>query len=103
MLLNSASSNSYIKVVKLLLERDTNVEAKNNVYRTLLLHTTKNRNKTIIKFLLATNRVDIDSKNYYNLILLSIASRIKHKDIIVFLLTKSYSLNIQDNFGRTIL
>ena len=88
-------------VVQLLLEKGADVEAKDNVSRTLLLYTAKNRNKAIIKLLLTANRVHIDSKDYYNPMPLSVAARIGYRDVVTFLLIESRILNTQDSYSQT--
>jgi ankyrin repeat protein len=89
-----ASLEGHVDVVKLLLEKGADVEVKDNVRRTPLLHAAINRNKATIKLLLATDRVNVNLIDYYDSIPLSVAVRIGYKNEVIFLLTKSYVLNI---------
>jgi ankyrin repeat protein len=100
--LSKAAENGEEAVVKLLLATD-NIEpdSKDKIGRTPLFYGATNGNTTIVKLLLATNRVDIDSRDYYNSTSLSVAARMGHRDVLALLLTRSRSLSIKDNFGRT--
>ncbi|KAH8744168.1 ankyrin repeat-containing domain protein, partial [Hyaloscypha finlandica] len=101
--LSWAAQSGHEGIVKLLLEKGADVEAKDSVSRTPLLYAAKNGNKTTAQLLLATNRIDVDSKDFYNSTPLSIliAARMGHRDVVAFLLTKNPVLNSKDNFGRT--
>jgi ankyrin repeat protein len=101
-ILLQSAENNYIKGVKIALDKGADINYKDNIGWTALLHATFYGYKDIVELLLK-NGADINIKNNGGNTALIIASKFNHKNIIKLLLKNGADVNIKNKYGNTAL
>ncbi|GKU09852.1 unnamed protein product, partial [Fusarium langsethiae] len=97
-----ASHYGHHVIVKLLLNKDAEIEAKDRNGRTPLLLAAWNGHEAIVKLLLDTGKVDPDAKDEYGLTPLSWAAENGHEAVVKLLLdTGKVDPDAKDKNGQT--
>ena len=96
-----AAGNGHEGVVKLLLEKDVDVDSKDSIYgQTPLSCAAENGHEGVVKLLL-DKVADVDSKGKYGRTPLSWAARNGHEGVVKLLLDKAVDVDPKGDYGRT--
>jgi ankyrin repeat protein len=98
--LSWAAAYGHETIVKMLLNKNVDIEAKDNYGRTPLLWASGNGHDSIVKMLLRKH-VNIEAKDNYGRTPLLWASGNGHDTIVKMLLRKNVDIEAKDNNGRT--
>jgi ankyrin repeat protein len=89
----------YNTIVKLLLNRGTELEMKSRNSQILLLYTIWSGHEAVVKLLLNTGKVNIDVKDKDGLILLLYTTKNGYKAVVKLLLNRGAELETKDKYS----